>query len=94
MGRNSIEDFSKEERASISKDFRAEIKQHGLGHAILSVVESDSEKVIVKKRVLAQQCRKSAFAQEFSSTCRRLAISHPRLVTQLVGLQAEMKRLR
>jgi len=82
--------FSKKERAIISKKFRDEIKMHGLGNAILSVVESTSSKLAVRKIVLVQQCRKPQFAADFSSACRRLADTHPSLAVKIFELRSEI----
>ena len=65
-------EFSREERAEISKKFRDEIKSHGVQSAILTVVDSTSEKTEVRKTVLAQQCRKKDFAEKFKKACEFL----------------------
>ena len=83
--------YSKEERAAISRDFRKVIQQHGLGNAILTVVESNSEKTPIRKAVLKQQCRKKDFKRDFISACRTLASSHPgTLGKKIVDLQLEI----
>ena len=83
--------FSREERAAISRDFRKTIQQHGLGNAILTVVESNSEKTPIRKAVLQQQCRKKDFKRDFISVCRTLASSHPvDLGKKIVDLQTEI----
>ena len=83
--------FSKEERAAISRDFRKTIQQHGLANAILTVIESTSEKTPVRKSVLQQQCRKKDFKRDFISACRNLALSHPTdLGKKIVDLQMEI----
>ena len=65
-------EFSREERAEISKKFREEIKNHGIQSAILTVVDSTSDKTEVRKTVLAQQCRKKDFAEKFRKACEFL----------------------
>lgn len=64
--------FSREKRAEISKKFRDEIKNHGIQSAILTVVDSTSDKTEVRKTVLAQQCRKKDFAENFRKACEFL----------------------
>ena len=64
--------YSREERAEISKRFRNEIKSHGIQSAILTVVDSTSDKTEVRKTVLAQQCRKKDFAEKFKKACEFL----------------------
>lgn len=68
-------EFSREERAEISKKFRNEIKSHGVQSAILTIVDSTSEKTEVRKTVLAQQCRKKDFAEQFKKACNILLSS-------------------
>ena len=67
--------FSREKRAEISKKFRDEIKNHGIQSAILTVVDSTSDKTEVRKTVLAQQCRKKDFAEQFKKACNILLSS-------------------
>lgn len=90
--KNSIDanGFSKVERAEISRNFRDEIKLHGLANAILSVVESASAKALVRKNVFVQQCRKPNFAAEFSSACKRLAETHPEMAVKIKTFRAEI----
>ena len=64
--------FSREKRAEISKKFRDEIKNHGIQSAILTVVDSTSDKTEVRKTVLAQQCRKKDFAEKLRKACELL----------------------
>ena len=64
--------FSREERAEISKKFRDEIKSRGIQRAILTVVDSTSDKTEVRKTVLVQQCRKKDFAEKFRKACELL----------------------
>ena len=65
-------EYTREERAKISKKFREEIKNHGIQSAILTVVDSTSDKTEVRKTVLAQQCRKKDFAEKFKKACEFL----------------------
>ncbi len=67
--------FSREERAVISKKFREEIQNHGIQNAILTVIDSTSDKTEVRKTVLVQQCRKKDFAKKFSAACDSLIAS-------------------
>ena len=84
------EKFSREERAAISKKFREEIQAYGLVQAILTVLDSRSEKNEVKKIVLAQQCRKKDFARKFNAACEAIKELHPRRKMALRELQAEI----
>ncbi|MBR3662614.1 MAG: hypothetical protein IKN67_04980 [Alphaproteobacteria bacterium] len=70
--------FSREERSEIAAKFRDEIKHHGVVNAILSVLDSTSDKVAVKRQVLEQQCRKKSFAKDFADACDRLIASYPK----------------
>ena len=76
-------EFSREERAEISKKFRDEIKSHGVQSAILTVVDSTSEKTEVRKTVLAQQCRKKDFAEKFRAACEELRTACPSLKMEI-----------
>lgn len=89
MGKNALIS-EREVRAQISKEFRAEIQQHGLANAILSVVGSTSEKVPVKRNVLMQQCRKADFNARFQETCSRLVTAHPTLAMQIIELKQDV----
>ena len=84
------ETFSREERAAISKRFREEIKAYGLVQAILTVMDSRSEKNVIKKTVLAQQCRKKDFARKFAAACEAIKELHPKRKMALRELQAEI----
>ena len=55
-----------------SKKFRDEIKSRGIQRAILTVVDSTSDKTEVRKTVLVQQCRKKDFAEKFRKACEFL----------------------
>lgn len=70
--------FSREERSEIASKFRDEINRHGVFNAILSVLDSTSDSVVVKRQVLKQQCRKKSFAKKFASACDRLIESYPK----------------
>lgn len=82
--------FTKVERAEISRDFRDEIKLHGIPNAILSVLDSTSPKTVVRKNVFLQQCRKPSFAAKFSSACKRLAVAYPALAVKIKTFKAEI----
>ena len=84
------ENYSREERAAISKKFREEIKAYGLVQAILTVMDSRSEKNVIKKTVLAQQCRKKDFAKKFEAACEAIKELHPKRKMALRELQAEI----
>jgi len=75
--------FTREERADISKKFREEIASHGLANSILSVLQSQSAKVEVKKTVLMQQCRKKDFAKKFKAACEDLRVAYPSMKMEL-----------
>lgn len=82
--------FTREERAGISKNFRNEIKAHGLFNAVLTVLDSQSEKNEVKKAVLAQQCRKKSFANSFEAVCQALQELYPRRKFELRAFKEEI----
>ncbi len=75
--------FTREERAEISRKFREELSSHGLKNAILSVLQSRSNKVEVKKTVLIQQCRKKDFAEKFRAACEELRTACPSLKMEI-----------
>ena len=53
-------------------DSSDESKSRGVQRAILTVVESTSDKTEVRKTVLVQQCRKKDFAEKFRKACEFL----------------------
>ncbi len=84
------QEFSKIERAEISRKFREEIKQHGLANAILGLVASKSPKAAVRKTVLVYQCRKADFATQFAQECDNLKKSNPSLGFEIISLKNEI----
>lgn len=86
-------EFSREERAEISKKFRDEIKSHGVQSAILTVVDSTSDKTEVRKTVLAQQCRKKDFAEKFRKACEFLIDSSDSTEKKLAIMQLRKEML-
>lgn len=86
-------EFSREERAEISKKFRDEIKSHGVQSAILTVVDSTSDKTEVRKTVLAQQCRKKDFAEKFKKACEFLIGSSNSTEKKLAIMQLRKEML-
>lgn len=82
--------FTRVERAAISKEFRESIQQYGLENAIASVMDSSSEKVPVRKTVLAQQCRKPSFAAEFNAACDRLIKQRPLQAVKIMEFKGEI----
>ena len=74
--------------------FRAEIKNKGLVAVISELLTSKSEKVALKKKYLARECRKNAFVGKFTEACETLAkrdrhLSHPVLALKqdIIGNQ-------
>lgn len=82
--------FTREERAEISRDFRNEIMSHGLVNAVLTVLDSQSDKVAIKKLVLKQQCRKKDFAEKFKAACAAIKNTYPKRKMELRALQEEI----
>ena len=82
--------FSREERAEISRKFREEIKAYGLVQAILTVMDSRSEKNVIKKTVLAQQCRKKDFAKKFEAACESIRELYPKRKFELRAFKQEI----
>lgn len=83
-------EFSREERAEISRKFRQELKAHGLVNAVLTVLDSQSEKNEVKKLVLAQQCRKKDFAKKFEAACESIKELYPKRKFELRNFKQEI----
>ena len=83
-------DFTKEQRAAIAHDFREEIQKYGIRAAIVNVLQSKSEKVAVRKVVIAQQCRKNSFRKEFEQACAELNASMPNVRCGLRMLRREV----
>lgn len=69
--------FSRQERFEIGKKFREELNAHGVLNTILSLLDSKSSKVEIKKAVLKQQCRKKEFATKFKNACEDLRKCYP-----------------
>ena len=86
-------EYSREERAEISKKFREEIKSHGIQSAILTVVDSTSDKTEVRKMVLSQQCRKKEFAEKFRKACEFLLKSVDSIEKKLAIMQLRKEML-
>lgn len=82
--------FSREERAEISKKFRSEIQAYGIVNAVLTVMESQSDKNEVKKTVLSQQCRKKDFAAKFVDACNQLRNAYPKKRIEIRAFQEEI----
>ncbi len=82
--------FSREERAEISAKFRDELKAHGIMNAVLTVLDSKSEKNEVKKTVLSQQCRKKEFKTKFLAACEAIKATYPSKRMAVKNLSAEI----
>ncbi|MEE6208201.1 MAG: hypothetical protein VZR95_09135 [Alphaproteobacteria bacterium] len=74
--------------------FRAEIKNQGLVAVISELLVSSSEKVALKKKYLARECKKNAFAGKFTEACdtlvgrdRRMSFPVSTLKQEIIGQQ-------
>ena len=67
----------KAKRAAIAKQFRDELKAHGLKNAIVGLIGSNNDKTSVRKQVLTQQCRKPNFRRDFTSACKEIGSYNP-----------------
>lgn len=83
-------EFTREERAAISRDFRQEIQKYGVKAAVMNVLQSKSEKVEVRKQVIAQQCRKNSFRTAFEGACQEIHATCPQMRTSLRALKKEL----
>ena len=70
--------------------FRAEIQNQGLVSVINELLFSTSEKVALKKKYLARECRKNAFAGKFAEACATIVERNRRLSHSVYSLKQEI----
>lgn len=70
--------------------FRAEIKNQGLVAVLAELLVSTSEKVALKKKYLARECRKNAFAGKFNDACAILVERDRRMSFPVSSLKQEI----
>ena len=74
--------------------FRSEIKNHGLVTVVSELIASNSDKVELKKRYIARECRKSAFAGKFKEACDTVAARDGRAKASVFMLKQEIGLIR